>query len=66
MNAATADAARDINPTGQSMGQLRTANNRRNRAVRNTIGRTRAAAAIVTTETVVVPTPAAKSKRTTS
>jgi hypothetical protein len=47
------------------MGQLRTANNRRNRVVRNTIGRTRAAA-IATGETVVAPTPVAKAKRTTS
>jgi len=66
MNADTADAAREINLTGLSMGQLRTANNRRNRAVRNTIGRTRAAAAIVTGETVVAAAPVAKAKRTTS
>jgi hypothetical protein len=66
MNADTADAARDINLTGQSMGQLRTANNRRNRAVRNTIGRIRAANEIVTGKPVVAPAATAKSKRTTS
>jgi hypothetical protein len=66
MNADTADAARDINLTGLSMGQLRTANNRRNRVVRNTIGRTRAAAEILTGETVAAAKPVAKTKRTTS
>jgi hypothetical protein len=39
-----ANAARDINLTGSSMGQLRTANNRRNRAIRQTAARKRAAA----------------------
>jgi len=45
MMANPARAARDINLTGKSMGQLRTANNRRNRAVRNDLTRMRAAKA---------------------
>ena len=48
------------------MGQLRTANNRRNRAVRNTIGRTRAANQILKTDLAAAPAPEAKSKRTAS
>jgi hypothetical protein len=53
MNADPADTARDINLTGQSMSQLRTANNRRNRALRNAMGREQAAA----TEALPVATP---------
>lgn len=61
-----ANAARDINLTGQYMGQLRTANNRRNRAVRNAIGRRRAAAEILKGDTAVPPASEAKSERSTS
>jgi hypothetical protein len=53
MNADPADTARNINLTGQSMSQLRTANNRRNRALRNAMGREQAAAA----DTLPVATP---------
>lgn len=48
------------------MGQLRTANNRRNRAVRNMIGRTSAAVETLTTDLPVASTAKAKSKRTAS
>lgn len=43
IKAALAEAARS-NLTGFSMGQLRTANNRRNRAIRQTVAHARAAA----------------------
>lgn len=45
------------------MGQLRTANNRRNRAVRNAIGRRRAAAEILTGDTAAPPASEAKPER---
>ncbi|MBU0876402.1 MAG: hypothetical protein KKD64_14985 [Alphaproteobacteria bacterium] len=48
------------------MGKLRTANNRRNRAVRNAIGRTRAATEILTADTPNASASKAKSKRTAS
>ena len=48
------------------MGQLRTANNRRNRAVRNMIGRTRAAAETVAADLPIESTSKAESKRTAS
>jgi hypothetical protein len=53
-------------PDRMFMGQLRTANNRRNRAVRNMIGRTSAAIETLTTDLPVASTAKAKSKRTAS
>lgn len=64
VNADPANATCAINLSGQSMGQLRTANNRRNRVAHNTTGRTRAATEILAGGTVIAPTP--KSKRTAS
>lgn len=50
----SADAMREINLTGRCMGQLRTANNRRNRATRIAEVRKRAAATeTLTGETIV-------------
>jgi len=60
MNAGSGRRRVRTNLTGTSMGQLRTANNRRNRAVRNTIGRRRAAAETATVETAAAPTAKAK------
>lgn len=59
MMANPARAARDINLTGKSMGQLRTANNRRNRAIRNNLVRMRATKMETPT---VKPESAAKAK----
>ncbi|WP_281823940.1 hypothetical protein [Sphingobium sp. BS19] len=53
---------RDINLTGHYMGQLRTANNRRNRAARNAIERRPAAADILTAAVSATPALKAKSK----
>jgi len=46
------------------MGQQRTANNRRNRAARNAIGRSRAAAGIVAAAAAPAATPDVMPKRT--
>lgn len=56
MKAGPADAIRDINLTGLAMGQLRTANNRRNRAIRHSVSRLRAATAShIATQSDVAP-----------
>jgi hypothetical protein len=67
MNADPANATRDVNLIGSPMGQLRTANKRRNRAIRLTVARERMAAnALAAGETTGVVKTAANSAKAVS